>query len=101
MPWSTGVPEATPVHNGLPATLHLYRLVMTAAAPMTPLLLSYRLRRGKEDSARLRERWGETSVARPSGPLVWVHGASVGEITAVLPLIGRLCAQGFAALVTS
>ena len=87
--------------DGLPATLRLYRFVMTAAAPLTPRLLSYRLKRGKEDAARLRERYGEAGVSRPAGALVWVHGASVGELTAVLPLIQRLCAEGFAVLVTS
>lgn len=89
------------MRDGLPATLLFYRFLMTAAAPLAPLLLSYRLNRGKEDPARLGERRGEPGVPRPSGPLVWVHGASVGEITAVLPLIDYLCAEGFAVLVTS
>src|SRR5258708_5419656 len=101
MRWSTGVPETATVHKGLPATLRFYRFLMAAAAPLAPLLLSYRLRRGKEDPARLRERHGETGAVRPPGPVVWVHGASVGEIPAVLPLIGHLCAEGFAVLVTS
>jgi 3-deoxy-D-manno-octulosonic-acid transferase len=74
---------------------------MSAAAPFAPLLLSYRLRRGKEDVARLPERRGETTIPRPAGPLVWVHGASVGEITAVLPLVEHICAEGFQVLVTS
>jgi 3-deoxy-D-manno-octulosonic-acid transferase len=98
---STGNPKAATVRNSLPATLRLYRLLATAAAPLAPLLFSYRLRRGKEDPTRLKERRGETDVARPNGPLVWVHGASVGEITAVLPLIRKLCDQGFAVLLTS
>ena len=84
-----------------PATLLLYRFLMTAAAPLAPLLLSYRLNRGKEDPARQGERRGETGVPRPAGPLVWVHGASVGEIIAVLPLINHFCAEGFVVLVTS
>src|SRR5690348_3155214 len=82
-------------------TLRLYRWVMTAAAPFLPLLLSYRLKRGKEDAARLQERRGGSDVPRPDGPLVWVHGASVGEITALLPLIRHLCTEGFRVLVTS
>jgi 3-deoxy-D-manno-octulosonic-acid transferase len=99
---STGTETEKPaVRDGLPATLLLYRFLMTAAAPLAPLLLSYRLRRAKEDPTRLGERRGEPGAARPPGPLVWVHGASVGEITAVLPLVNHFCAQGFAVLVTS
>jgi 3-deoxy-D-manno-octulosonic-acid transferase len=47
------------------------------------------------------ERLGRASIARPAGPLVWVHGASVGEMLAVISLIERLRAQHFAVLVTS
>lgn len=85
----------------LPATLRGYRLVTAAVAPLAPLLLSYRLKRGKEDPARLPERYGESKHARPSGPLVWVHGASVGEIMAVIPLIDHMRADGFEVLLTS
>ncbi|MET0925526.1 MAG: 3-deoxy-D-manno-octulosonic acid transferase, partial [Xanthobacteraceae bacterium] len=85
----------------LPATLSTYRLLMRAAAPLAPMLLSYRLKRGKEHARRLGERRGETSIPRPSGPLVWLHGASVGEITAVLPLIERIHGRGLNVLVTS
>src|SRR4051812_36408850 len=77
MRWSTARPETSVVRDGLPATLRLYRWLMTAAAPLLPLLLSYRLKRGKEDPARLGERRGETGIARPAGTLIWLHGASV------------------------
>jgi 3-deoxy-D-manno-octulosonic-acid transferase len=60
-----------------------------------------RQKRGKEHPERLRERLGQSSIARPKGPLVWVHGASVGEMLAAVPLIERLRAQDFAVLVTS
>jgi 3-deoxy-D-manno-octulosonic-acid transferase len=95
------VGEASNVLDPLPLTLRAYRLLAAAAAPLTPLLLSHRLKRGKEDPARLAERRGESKRARPSGPLVWVHGASVGEIMAVIPLIERIRAAGFEILVTS
>jgi len=87
--------------TGLPLPLHGYRLVTRAATPLTPLLLGYRLRRGKEEQARLAERRAETSVARPAGPLIWIHGASVGELNAALGLIDRLSARGCRILVTS
>jgi 3-deoxy-D-manno-octulosonic-acid transferase len=85
----------------LPLPLHVYRCLTSAAAPLASPFLSYRLRRGKERRDRLPERAAKTSAARPSGPLVWVHGASVGEIVAAIGLIKRLNAQGFAILVTS
>ncbi|MDQ0316722.1 3-deoxy-D-manno-octulosonic acid transferase [Amorphus orientalis] len=64
-------------------------------------LLILRVRRGKEDPERLPERRGRASRARPEGPLVWVHCASVGETNAVLPLIEQLTARGMAVLLTT
>jgi 3-deoxy-D-manno-octulosonic-acid transferase len=85
----------------LPLTLRAYRVLLAAAAPLANVLLSHRLKRGKEDPDRLPERRGETAVRRPSGPLVWVHGASVGEIIAIVPLVERIVAKKFNVLVTS
>ena len=85
----------------LPLALSAYRLVSRAAAPFMPRLLARRLDRGKEHPDRLGERRGEPSLPRPDGPLVWVHGASVGEMLAVVPLIDRIRARDFAVLVTS
>jgi 3-deoxy-D-manno-octulosonic-acid transferase len=74
---------------------------MAAARPVARRLLAWRLKRGKEDAARLAERYGEASLPRPTGPVIWLHGASVGEILAVIPLIERFRAMNFAVLVTS
>lgn len=52
--------------------------------------LRERLANGKEDAMRLDERRGIASVARPDGPLIWFHAASVGESLAVLELVRRL-----------
>lgn len=76
--------------------LALYDLGMLAARPALPLLMRQRLGRGKEEIARLCERYGRATVERPPGPLVWVHGASVGECNAVMPLI-QLLRQHFPA----
>ncbi|MDE2183104.1 MAG: 3-deoxy-D-manno-octulosonic acid transferase [Alphaproteobacteria bacterium] len=79
-----------------------YRLATTALAPTVPILLRRRTLLGKEHSERTNERLGISSRDRPDGNLVWVHGASVGECVAALPLIDALLAcTGCKVLVTS
>src|SRR5579875_4124269 len=72
------------------------RLWATGATLATPLLRGYLLRRarlGKEDRARLPERWAEDSMPRPPGVLLWMHAASVGETVSVLPVLTAIAAQ--------
>ncbi|MBV9236609.1 MAG: 3-deoxy-D-manno-octulosonic acid transferase [Xanthobacteraceae bacterium] len=87
--------------DGTPAALALYRLATRAATPFANQLLQHRLKRGKEHAVRLPERRGESEVARPTGGLVWVHGASVGELLAALPLVEQINTYGLPLLVTS
>jgi 3-deoxy-D-manno-octulosonic-acid transferase len=82
-------------------TLRAYRLLMSAATPVASMVLSYRLRKGKEHAVRLPERRGEANIPRPAGRLIWFHGASVGEMNAIFPLIERVRAQNLNVLVTS
>src|SRR5262249_50177640 len=91
----------THVPEGLPLTLHAYRLLTAAATPLAPALMSHRLKRGKELAARLNERYGQSELSRPRGSLVWLHGASGGELVSVIPLIERISEKGFAVLCTS
>ena len=67
-----------------------YRLFSRATGPFIDLILKKRLRAGKEDPARILERKGDASIDRPDGKLIWMHGASVGETSMLLPLISRL-----------
>jgi 3-deoxy-D-manno-octulosonic-acid transferase len=85
----------------LPVTLGVYRTMSAAAAPLAELLIRRRLKNGKEDPERVNERRGVSNLPRPHGPLVWVHGASVGEVLAGAGLIERLRALNIRILVTS
>ncbi len=85
----------------VPLTLRAYTLLTAAATPLAPQLLKRRLQRGKEHPQRIAERRGEATVRRPAGTLVWVHGASVGELAAAIPLIERLRASPLNILVTT
>jgi len=64
----------------LPLSLSAYRLLTRLASPLSGPLLSLRLNKAKEDPMRVEERRGVASLARPAGRLVWLHGASVGEV---------------------
>jgi 3-deoxy-D-manno-octulosonic-acid transferase len=87
--------------SALPATLATYRRLSALAAPLVSPLIARRLKQGKEDPARIGERRGVASVARPPGPLIWIHGASVGEVLAAAGLIERLRALNVRILLTS
>src|SRR5438552_17214538 len=101
MRWSTGPPRIGIMPERLPLTLRGYCRLAAAATPLTSILLAKRLKRGKEHPVRIGERRGETAVARPPGPLIWTHGASVGEMLALMPLVERLREKDFSVLMTS
>lgn len=70
--------------------LPLYRAATTIAAPLVHLYLTARQWRDKEDSLRIGERFGITNHSRPTGILIWLHAASIGESLSMLPLIETL-----------
>lgn len=70
-----------------------YRAATAVLGPFAGAYLNDRARRGKEDPARLEERFGRYQQARPSGTLVWMHAASVGESAVAMALIDAMSAS--------
>ncbi|MDG2405771.1 MAG: glycosyltransferase N-terminal domain-containing protein [Paracoccaceae bacterium] len=71
----------------------LYLASTSALLPMLPFYLRRRLRRGKENHKRWREKQGRASTARPVGKLIWLHAVGLGEVLALRGIIAALQAS--------
>ena len=65
---------------------HIYTFAGYLLTPVLALWLLKRAAHGKEERARLGERFGHAILARPNGTLIWIHAASVGEVQSILTL---------------
>lgn len=70
---------------GLYVGLLVYNLLTTAALALGWPYLAFRYLAG---SRKWRERCGD--VPRDQGPTLWIHAASMGEVSMIRPLLGRL-----------
>jgi 3-deoxy-D-manno-octulosonic-acid transferase len=78
----------------------IYALITALIHPLLIVFLRIRLKKGKEDELRWREKLGIYSRKRPDGKLIWLHVASVGEMNSISKLIAIL-SQNANVLVTS
>ena len=70
--------------------LFIYRFLINLIFLISPIILFVRLIKKKEDIIRFKEKFCIFSSNRKKGKLIWFHGASVGEIQSVLPIIEKL-----------
>lgn len=69
---------------------HAYATLTALAAPAVRVWVKRRMRAAGVADTRIVERSGQSTEARPDGPLIWFHAVSVGEAMSILGLIREL-----------
>ena len=67
-----------------------YQLLISIILLFSPIIIAFRIFKNKEDTKRFKEKFCFFSKKRVSGKLIWLHGASVGELLSLIPLIYKL-----------
>ena len=70
--------------------LFLYRILINLILLISPLILVVRLIKKKEDFKRFKEKFCFFTEKKDKGNIIWFHGASVGELQSIVPLLENL-----------
>ncbi len=70
--------------------IFFYRILINLIFIISPFILILRLINNKEDFKRVWEKFCLFSIQRGNGKLIWFHGASVGELQSIVPLLEKI-----------
>ena len=65
----------------------IYQTILTLFILISPIIIILRIIKNKEDKKRFLEKFSFPSRKKNNKNLIWFHGASVGEIMSIIPLI--------------
>lgn len=70
--------------------LFFYRVLINLITLLSPIIITYRLIKKKENFSRFKEKFGFFTEKRSKGKIIWFHGASVGELQSIIPILEKL-----------
>ena len=66
-----------------------YNILVNLAIIISPIIIIYRILKGKEDPKRIGEKFCIYSKKK-SNKNIWIHAASVGELMSIIPVLRKL-----------
>jgi 3-deoxy-D-manno-octulosonic-acid transferase len=70
--------------------IFFYRILINLILLFSPIIILIRLLKKKESLNRVKEKIGFFKKNNNKGKLIWFHGASVGELQSIVPILEKL-----------
>lgn len=71
----------------------IYKRLLALISPLLRCYFYVRCWRGKDEPENVKNHFGEATLERPEGDLIWIHAVSIGESTAALTFVNHIRKQ--------